>query len=41
MKMTVILIVMSALGTIPRGVLRELKELEIGGRAKTIQTTTY
>ena len=38
MKVTVILIVIGALGTIDKGLLKEL-ELEIGGRAETIQTT--
>ena len=35
----VVPIVMWALGTIPKGLVRRLEELEIGGRAKTIQTT--
>ena len=38
---TVIPIVISALGTIPKGLVRELEELEIGGRAETIQTTAF
>ena len=39
MKATVIPIVIGVLGTIPKGLVRELEEMEIGGRAKTIQTT--
>ena len=35
----VIPIVISELGTIPNGLLGGLEELEIGGRAETIQTT--
>ena len=37
MKMTVILIVIGALGTIPKGLVRGLEGLEIGGRTETIQ----
>ena len=36
----IIPIVSGALGTIPKGLVRGLEELEIGGRAETIQTTT-
>ena len=39
MKVTVIPIVIGALGTILKDLIRELKELEIGGRAEIIQTT--
>ena len=39
MKMTVIPIVISALGTIPKGLVKRLKMLEIRGRVETIQTT--
>ena len=39
MKVTVIPIVIGALGTIPKGLVKGLKELEIEGRAETIQTT--
>ena len=35
----VISIVIGALGTIPRGLMKRLKDLEIKGRAKTIYTT--
>ena len=41
MKVTVILIVTGALGTIPKGLVRWLEELKIGGRAETIQTTAW
>ena len=39
MKMTVISIVIGALEKIPKGLVKRLKNLEIRGRAKTIQTT--
>ena len=39
MKMTVIPIVIGALGTIPKGLVKGLERLEIGGRAETIQIT--
>ena len=35
----VIPIVIGALGTIPKGLLRRLEELEIGGQVEIIQTT--
>ena len=35
--MTVIPIIIGALGTVPKGLVRELEDLEIGGRAKSIQ----
>ena len=38
--MTIILIVIGALGTVSNGLLKELEELEVGGRVETIQTTT-
>ena len=38
MMVTVISIVIGALGTISKGLVKGLKELEIGGRAETIQT---
>ena len=38
--MALILIVIGALGTVPKGLEKGLEELEIGGRTKTIQTTT-
>ena len=39
MKVTVIPIVIGALGTIPKGLVKGLEGLEIGGQAETIQTT--
>ena len=39
MKVTVVSIIIGALGTIPKGLVKGLKDLEIRGRAKTIQTT--
>ena len=39
MKVTVVPIVISVLGTIPRGLVKGLEELETGGRSETIQTT--
>ena len=35
----VILIVLSELGTIPKGLVKELEDLEIRGKVKTIQRT--
>ena len=39
MKMTVIPIVVGALGTVPKGMEKRLGELEIRGRIEAIQTT--
>ena len=39
MTVTVIPIVIGALWTIPKDLIKVLEELEIGGRAETIQTT--
>ena len=39
MKVTVIPIIIGALRTVSKGLVKRLEELEIGGRAKTIQTT--
>ena len=39
MKVTIVPIVMGALGTITKGLLKALKEFEIDGRLETIQTT--
>ena len=36
MRMTIVLIVIDAPGTIPKDLIKELKNLEIGGRAETI-----
>ena len=40
MKVTVIPIVIGALGTMPKGLVKKLEELKIGGRAETIPTTS-
>ena len=39
MRVTVIRVLIGALGTIPKGLEMELEELEIGGTNRTIQTT--
>ena len=39
MKITIVLIVIGALGTITKGLLKGLEDLEFGGRVETIQTT--
>ena len=39
MKLTVIPIVISAFGTVTKGLLKRLEDLEVGGRVETIQTT--
>ena len=39
MKVTIVPIVIGALGTITKGLLKGLECLEIGGRVETIQTT--
>ena len=39
MKVTVIPIVIGALGTIPEGLVKRLENLEIRGQRETIQTT--
>ena len=41
MKVTVIPVVISALGTVFKGLEKRLEELEIGGRIETIQTTAF
>ena len=38
MKVTIIPIVIGAFGTVTKGLLRELEDLEVGGRVETIQT---
>ena len=38
MKITIILIVIDTFGTVTIGLLKGLKDLEIGGRVETIQT---
>ena len=39
MKVTIVPIVISALGTVTKGLLKGLEDLEVGGRVETIQTT--
>ena len=39
MKVTIVPIVIGALGTITKGLLKGLEDLDIGGRVETIQTT--
>ena len=38
--MTIIPIVIGAFGTVTKGLLKGLEDLEVGGRVETIQTTT-
>ena len=40
MKVTIVPIVIGALGTITKRLLKGLEDLEVGGRVETIQTTT-
>ena len=40
MQVTIIPIVIGAFGTVTKGLLKELEDLEVGGRVETIQTTT-
>ena len=39
MKLTIIPIVIGAFGTVTKGLLKGLEDLEVGGRVETIQTT--
>ena len=39
MNVAIIQIVMDAFGTVSKGLLKGLEDLEVGGRMKTIQTT--
>ena len=39
MKITIIPIVICAFGTVTKGLLKGLEDLEVGGRVETIQTT--
>ena len=39
MKVTIILIVIGAFGTVTNGLLKGLEDLEVSGRMETIQTT--
>ena len=40
MKVTVIPIIIGAFGTVTKGLLKGLEDLEVGGRVETIKTTT-
>ena len=40
MQVTIIPIVIGAFGTVTKGLLKGLEDLEVGGRVETIQTTT-
>ena len=40
MQVTITPIVIDAFGTVTKGLLKELEDLEVGGRVETIQTTT-
>ena len=40
MKVTIVPIGIGALGTITKGLLKGLEDLEVGGRVETIQTTS-
>ena len=39
MKVTIIPTVIGAFGTVTKGLLKSLEDLEVGGQAETIQTT--
>ena len=39
MKVTIVLIVIGAFGTVTKGLLKGLEDLEVGGQVETIQTT--
>ena len=39
MKVTIVLIVIGSLGTVTKGLLKGLEDLEVSGRVETIQTT--
>ena len=39
MKVTIVPIVSGAFGTITKGLLKDLEDLEVGGQVKTIQMT--
>ena len=38
MKVTIVLIVIGAFGTVTKGLLKGMEDLEVGGRVETIQT---
>ena len=39
MKMSIVPIVIGAFGTVTEGLLKDLEDLDVGGRVETIQTT--
>ena len=39
MKVTIVPIVIGAFGTVTKGLIKGLEDLEVGGRVETIQTT--
>ena len=41
MKVTIIPIAIGAFGTVTKGLLKGLEDLEVGGRVETIQTTAW
>ena len=41
MQVTIIPIVISAFGTVTKGLLKRLEDLEVGGWVETIQTTAF
>ena len=41
MKVTIVPIVIGALGTVTKGLLKSLEDMEVGGRVETIQTTEF
>ena len=41
MKVTIVPIVIGALSTVTKGLLKGLEDLEVGGREETIQTTAF
>ena len=41
MKVTIVPIVIGAFGTITKGLLKGVEDLEVGGRVETIQTTAF
>ena len=41
MQVTIIPIVIGAFGTVTKGLLKGLEDLEVGGRVETIQTTAF
>ena len=41
MRVTIVPIVIGAFGTVTKGLLKGLEDLEVGGRVETIQTTAF